>query len=118
VPKPLKGKGSFVSMYLTWQGPHCLVTLLEEYMRHQENASPHLTVTFYTELLQSKGLVLARGEISSQELNTQEAEALVRKLQWFYSDPIGQRIVESFNRGSPDYSFHEVLARCGIEDGV
>lgn len=45
------------------QMPHLLFTGLEDYKVRGTDASPYLTVAHYTELMDTKGLVLVRGDI-------------------------------------------------------
>ena len=45
------------------QMPHLLFTGLEDYKVRGTDASPYLTVAHYTELMDTKDLVLVRGDI-------------------------------------------------------
>ncbi len=65
VPKGAPGAGGYVTFLLQWQLPHLVVTLLDEFRRSQARATPHLVVTHYPDLAQSKGVVFARGEVPS-----------------------------------------------------
>ena len=114
VAKGPAGGGGFVTFLCQWQPPHLIYTLLDEYMKAKDRASAHLVLTHYTELLESKGLVLARGEVVSAELSAGEARGLVEATHRFYTQPAQQRLVAAFNQGSPDFSFATVLRECGI----
>jgi len=138
VPKGPPGAGAFVCFYLQWQARardaraapsppqtfspppravqdrHVLFTLLEEFQRRGSASQPHLTLTHYTDLADTKELVLQRGEVSSPELSVAEARTLAKRVEEFYSEPEGQRLVAAFNSGSSDFAFSEVLAACGI----
>ncbi|KAL1918390.1 uncharacterized protein VTP21DRAFT_3050 [Calcarisporiella thermophila] len=70
---------------LQFQYHQCSFTSLIEYKTHGENARPHLTLTHYTELMKSKGIVLMRGEINEPRiLSSDSARYLVYALQQFY----------------------------------
>ena len=43
--------------------PHLLFTALEDYRVRGSSAAPFLTATHYTELWESKGVVLVRGDV-------------------------------------------------------
>lgn len=60
-------------------------TPLINYQVHKENAPECLNVTLYTELRESKGLVLMRGEYDPKIINGQEAQCLANQLQMYYS---------------------------------
>lgn len=92
-----------------------LFTLLEEFQKRGAAAQPHLTLTHYCELAETKGLVLGRAEVSSPELSREEASGLLRQLESCYTEPEGQRLVAAFNRGSAEFSFAALLERVGIK---
>jgi len=108
------GRRAVRSAHARVQDRHVLFTLLEEFQRRADAASPHLTVTHYLDLAESKALVLARAEVSSPELSRDEARALLARLESFYTQPDGQRLVAAFNRGSHEFVFADVLKRSGI----
>jgi ATP synthase F1 complex assembly factor 1 len=114
VPKGPPQSGGFLTLLLQWQLPHLVVTTQAEYLRHGSRSAPHLVVTHYTELLESKGLVLCRGSVTSGELSVAEAAAVLGHAHAFYSSPEKQRVVAAFNRGAPDFKFGDVLTACGI----
>lgn len=63
----------FHTLLLQCQLPHVLFTTLEEYKHVGVGAPPHFTITHYTELADSHGLVLTRGDvINSNVLNVAE----------------------------------------------
>lgn len=78
--------------------PSCttvLFTSLQEYKLRQDYATPHLIITHYTDLAQSHGLVLFRGELTSSPggqgtvLSPDDAQRLALLLQQFYLPPRG-----------------------------
>ena len=70
-----------------------LFTSLLEYKLRQDYAAPHLVLTHYTDLAQSHGLVLFRGELTlspnrqSTVLSPENAQRLALLLQQFYLPP-------------------------------
>ena len=70
-----------------------LFTSLQEYKLRQDYATPHLILTHYTDLAQSHGLVLFRGELTplssgqSTVLSPDDAQRLALLLQQFYLPP-------------------------------
>ncbi|GAA5844067.1 hypothetical protein JCM11251_003013 [Rhodosporidiobolus azoricus] len=64
-----------------------LFTPLAEYKARQSWAQPYLILTHYTDLADSHGTVLMRGEISSNvTLNSTDAQVLAVRMQLFYND--------------------------------
>jgi ATP synthase F1 complex assembly factor 1 len=70
-----------------------LFTSLQEYKLRQDYATPHLILTHYTDLAQSHGLVLFRGELTpspggqSTMLSPDNGQRLALLLQQFYLPP-------------------------------
>jgi ATP synthase mitochondrial F1 complex assembly factor 1 len=70
-----------------------LFTSLQEYKLRQDYATPHLILTHHTDLAQSHGLVLFRGELTpspsgqSAVLSATDAQRLASLLQQFYLPP-------------------------------
>ncbi|KAL3741768.1 hypothetical protein ACJRO7_017268 [Eucalyptus globulus] len=60
---PLWRGSGYVTMFAQVQMPHMLLTGLEDYKASGTQASPYMTVTFYTEFAESKDLVLIRGDV-------------------------------------------------------
>lgn len=60
-------------------------TPLIAFQTHKENAPECLTITFYPDLQDSKGIVLMKGEYDPDILNAQEAQCLANELQLFYA---------------------------------
>lgn len=67
-----------------------LFTSLAEYKMRQEYAQPTLVLTFYADLLETKGIALMRGDITEREdgkaqLQQQDAQLLALGLQRFFN---------------------------------
>ena len=68
------------------------------------------------ELLESKGLALARGDLtgSSSETSPADAAHLARALHRWYSEAARMAVVRQFNCSPAEFRFADVLAQCGI----
>ena len=115
VPKP----GGFLSLLVQCQLPRLLVTTVEEYRRSPIDAVSHLTLTYYTELSTSKGLVLVRGDLLTRDhLDPFEAKAVVKQIHHYYTDPKAYRNqVWKFNHNTAAWSFTDFLNELGYKSG-
>lgn len=110
-----KPGGGFLTLLLNWQGRVALLTSLDEYRRFGAGAPPHLSVTFYDELADSKGIVLARGDVvNDRVVSVAEARTLLQLARAFYTDPGAHRHVYRFNHEPDAFSFDELLAELGV----
>jgi ATP synthase F1 complex assembly factor 1 len=97
-----------------------LFTSLAAYKTHGTFAQPALCVTHYTDLADSHGVVLLRGEITASESSGQalmsptDAQLLLLRLQQYYAADEGteQRdLVESFHgKGSREFDVDKLAA--------
>lgn len=93
----------------------CFFSPLINYQVHGENAPWHLCLTHYTELIDSKGIVLMTSELDTKNMNQLEAQFLSMLVQTFYSsDDSKHALVHAFNH-SPDSFDHMSIVRA-IED--
>ncbi|MCI14655.1 ATP synthase F1 complex assembly factor, partial [Trifolium medium] len=68
------------------------------------------TVSYYTELAESKDLVLIRGDVLfTSKLTDSEAKWLVETAQSFYLNDARYKLVERFNKDAQDFEFKDVL---------
>ncbi|KAI8477000.1 MAG: ATP11 protein-domain-containing protein [Monoraphidium minutum] len=115
---PLSKPGGFVTLLLNCQGHLALLTSVEEYKRFGAGAPPHMTITHYTELLDTKGLVLTRGDVINDAVVTlPEARTLLQLVRAFYTDPEAYRLVYQFNHEQERFSFDALLAQLGHVGG-
>ncbi|ORX93776.1 ATP11-domain-containing protein [Basidiobolus meristosporus CBS 931.73] len=101
-------------MYLLQFSYHqCFFTSLLEYKTHGENARPYLTLTHYTDLKDSKKIVLMHGEISDKPriLSPQDAQFLVYGLQQFYvtGNERKKQLLEKFHHDPQSFSVEELM---------
>ncbi len=113
VPKP----GGFLSLFVQCQLPRLLVTSLEEFQVSPTDAVSHLTLTYYTELSSSKGLVLVRGDLLTRDhLDPFEAKAVVKQIHHYYTDPKAYRDkVWKFNHNAAAFNFQDFLNELGYK---
>ncbi|KAI1315532.1 hypothetical protein EDD11_000672 [Mortierella claussenii] len=105
--------GDGVEFYLLQFAFHQVIfTSLLEYKTHRENARPFLTLTHYPELIDSKGIVLMNGTISTEPrvLTVEQAQILTFGLQQYYvSDHKDKlQLLHDFHN-KPDNFSHEKL---------
>lgn len=90
--------------------PHMIITGLEDYKARGTQASPYLTVTYYTEFAETKDIVLVRGDVVfASKLSDSEAEWLLETAQSFYLNDSRYKLVERFNKETRDFEFNDVL---------
>lgn len=98
------------TFFFTVQMPYMIFTGLEDYKSRGTQASPYLTVKFYTEFAESKDLVLIRGDIVfTSKLTDEEAEWILETAQSFYLNDVRYKLVEQFNKQTRDFEFKDVL---------
>jgi ATP synthase mitochondrial F1 complex assembly factor 1 len=89
-----------------------MFTSLAEYKLRGEFAVPHTTLSHHTEIAESKGVVLAQGNVlEDRGVTVQDARWLVMALQKFYGaaegDEAGERrrrMLEMFSKGEGGFS--------------
>ncbi|KAF9683633.1 hypothetical protein SADUNF_Sadunf04G0034200 [Salix dunnii] len=107
---PLWRGSGYTTMFAQVQMPHMIFTGLEDYKSRGTQASPYLTVKYYTDFSESKDLVLIRGDIVfTSKLTDEEAEWLVETAQSFYLNDARYKLVEQFNKQTRDFEFKDVL---------
>ncbi|KAF8951435.1 hypothetical protein BGZ52_011814 [Haplosporangium bisporale] len=105
--------GDGVEFYLMQFAFHQVIfTSLLEYKTHGENARPYLTLTHYPELIDSKGIVLMNGTISTNPkfLTLDQAQILTFGLQQYYVSDHPQKLalLHDFHKNPANFS-HEKL---------
>lgn len=104
-----KGSG-YTTMFAQVQMPHMLFTGLEDYKARGTQATPYLTVSYYTEFADTKDLVLIRGDVVlPSKLNDSEAKWLLETAQSFYLNDVRYKLVERFNKETREFEFKDVL---------
>eukprot|EP01027_Heterolobosea_sp_BB2_P006774 GEZU01010179.1.p1 GENE.GEZU01010179.1~~GEZU01010179.1.p1 ORF type:complete len:134 (+),score=59.32 GEZU01010179.1:43-444(+) len=100
----------FMTVVIQFQNPYVLITSHREFMKKAQNAPPYLTLTHFTDLLRTKGLVLVRGEVNFEHINKGEAVEFLELLYKFYlTDDLYNKFVEPFNKYPHLFNFQELL---------
>lgn len=81
---------------------------LEEY-KAQTSAAPALTLAFYTELVDSHGIVLMRSNIDPAVLDIMESQFLVNRIQAAYLEPVQYEMVKEFHESPKDFDWSRLL---------
>jgi ATP synthase F1 complex assembly factor 1 len=102
-----------------------LFTPLGEYKLHNSYATSHLTLTNYTDLVQSHGIVLMRGDITPSEndstrlrMQSPEAQLLALAMQKFYLEggsERGREILAKFHEKPEEFRWEEVIQICDFK---
>jgi ATP synthase F1 complex assembly factor 1 len=116
-----RGPNSFETFALQCQPPLVLFTSLEEYKRHGSSATPHFVLSHYTELVDSHGMVLVRGDIiQPHALDAIQASSLMHNAHEYFTDFGAKReFVQAFNKRPERFDFKKLLDSMGhATDGV
>ncbi|KAI0230516.1 hypothetical protein L0F63_000459 [Massospora cicadina] len=91
-------------------------TSLLEYKTKGSQARPHLILTYYPELLETKGILLMRGELGNLPndrvpLSLEDAKLMVYLFQQFYisGGPEKLRLVDTFNSAPNEFDYRKLL---------
>lgn len=86
------------------------VVPLQEYQNKGDGATIHMTIQFFTELSQSKNLVLVRCEIQDKVMMRQDCVMLTHMLLKYYTMPqLYETYVETFNKRPNQFDYHAYL---------
>ncbi|RCH97736.1 ATP synthase mitochondrial F1 complex assembly factor 1 [Rhizopus azygosporus] len=111
VPMPREEGVEFY--FLQFNFHQCYFTSLLEYKAKGTEARPFLTLTHFTELQKSKGLVLMKGDINDEPrmLDTSNAQFLAFALQQFYASGSEDKLklVEKFHKSPGEFDFQELI---------
>lgn len=111
------GQGlNYVTLLVQQQLPFTLITSLEEFKLYGAGAPAAMTITHYPELVDSKGVVLARGDIVNDKmLNPGEARAVMQLLRAFYTDADDYKMVMEFNHHPALFDWDKLLKKLKIQ---
>jgi hypothetical protein len=98
------------------------VTTVDEYRRLGPSAPPHLVATFYPQLADSKGVVLARADMTGRGggggaavASRAEARTVLELARAFYADGDMHRMAYAFNHDQGAFDFAQLLRALGLE---
>lgn len=89
----------------------CYFTSLLNYQTFKENAPVCLTINFFLELRNAKGIVLMRGELDENALKIHEAQCLANQFQLYYggNDVKKEKYLWTFNRQPESFRHMDLL---------
>ncbi|ODV63529.1 Atp11p [Ascoidea rubescens DSM 1968] len=101
---------------------HCIITTLAEYKLNKEFSRPHTTLTFHSELADSKDIILINGLVESENIKLPEAQYLVLNVQKFYGglknsvEPNKRRLklLNDFTSGSSEFNLQDLINESDI----
>ncbi|KAH7655717.1 ATP11 protein [Dioscorea alata] len=104
-----KGSG-YTSMFVQVQMPYILFIGFEDYKAKGIQASPFLTVTYYTKLADTRDVVLIRGDmVFTSKLSGSEAKWLMETAQSFYQNDTRYKLAEWLNKVAHEFEFKDAL---------
>ncbi|EFA74562.1 hypothetical protein PPL_00061 [Heterostelium album PN500] len=106
---PLPGDKGYISILYQWQEDYFMYTYLDQYKKYTVNAVPWLSAAHYTDLLESKGIVLMRADPNLEVLNTVQAQFLYNQTQIFLLDDKKFNIMQTFTYNPQRFDFNAVL---------
>lgn len=119
---PLPRKQGYEYMYSEFKDHKCYFTSLLHYQTRGENAPWSLAIKHFTDIRESKGIVLMVGEIDTNEMSVLDAQWLAYQVQMYYASESDRRekILKTFNI-FPDKFDHMTVVQelnAEIESGV
>lgn len=109
---PLPRENGYEFIVTQFHGTEMHMTPLLWYQTHKENAPECLTMIHYTELLDSKGIVLMKGEFDTKSISAQEAQCLANELQMYYCSDHTQRLrlLQLFTEKPDEFKHMDLIA--------
>ena len=114
---PLQREGGFMVMLSQFKGGTLNLTYLEDFRKQPNAAEPYMTAKLYTELVEEKGVVLARAHLDTDRLELAEAEQLLDAFMRVYTTAEMFEYVDKFNNAPAEFSFEE-WSKFAIESGI
>lgn len=87
-------------------------TQLLSYQTHGEFAPYALSLNYYTELVEDKGIVLMKGEIASEDLKPEMATLLVHQTQLMYGSDENFELVKTMHEKPDDFKHMAIIDVC------
>ncbi|GFS72063.1 ATP synthase mitochondrial F1 complex assembly factor 1 [Nephila pilipes] len=109
---PLPRSHGYEFIMCQFQDQNCYFTSLLNYQAYKENAPICLTVSYFTELQEDKGIVLMRGEYDDAMLKPHEAQCLTNQLQLYYGSSDNEKLllVEKFNNHPQAFKHMDLIS--------
>jgi len=108
---PIPRKNGYEFVVVQFQGDEAHFTTLINFQAHKENAPECLSLMHYTELSESKGLVLMVGEYDKDSLSIQEAKCLADQVEIYYNRPSQskQQLMDKFKTDPARFTHMELI---------
>eukprot|EP01125_Pyxidicula_operculata_P016601 TRINITY_DN5734_c0_g1_i1.p1 TRINITY_DN5734_c0_g1~~TRINITY_DN5734_c0_g1_i1.p1 ORF type:complete len:254 (+),score=39.80 TRINITY_DN5734_c0_g1_i1:54-815(+) len=104
-------RGDGVEFYVSsYSKDTIMFVTLSEYQQLGANATPALQIRHYTEFMETKSVVLMRGEVDPFKLDIQESQLLMNQIQLYYLDRDRLSIVRKFNMNPTQFDYNELLS--------
>jgi len=109
---PLPRDQGYEFIMLQFNGNEVHFTPLISYQTHKENSPECLTLVYYPDLKDTKGLVLMKGEFNKDVLTPIEAQCLANELQLYYGEENEKRtrLLERFTNNPDDFKHMDLIA--------
>jgi ATP synthase F1 complex assembly factor 1 len=113
---PIKRDGGHFMLISQTQDNSILFTSLENYKAKQIFADPIFIFTFFEELMNTKGLVLGRGDIIHGQVTRHEARDLLKTMFMYYLTPdLYEDFVQTFNFDSTRFDYKKYCKDLNIQ---
>lgn len=114
LPLP-RGKG-YEFIMLQFENNEVHFTSLISYHTHKEDAPECLTLVYYSDLVDSKGIVLMKGEYDKNILSPIEAQFLVNLLHLYYGENDEKRIklMDTFNYDPENFQYMNLITEMDL----
>jgi len=109
----LPRKEGYEFFVVQFTGNEAHFTSLINYQAFNENAPECLTLIHYTDLAETKGIVLMVGEYDSNILTTQDAQCLANQVEMYYCNPSSSKkaLLETFTHKPAEFKHQDLLAQ-------
>jgi len=113
---PLPRDQGYEFIVCEFNGNTAHFTPLIAYQTHKENAPECLTMDFFDELSEAKGLVLMKGEFDKNVISVLDAQFLANNLQLYYAEnnPRRLKLLETFNRKPDEFKYMDLVAEIDL----
>lgn len=113
---PLKKENGIEMHYLQAQYKAVYLTSLIEYQTHGENARPYYVFRFFDELINTRDIVLVRGDLTNIRISDslihslENNKTLFKLVQLFYSTLWDKgSLVKKFNEKPGEFIYNELI---------
>ncbi|XP_022206362.2 ATP synthase mitochondrial F1 complex assembly factor 1 [Nilaparvata lugens] len=110
LPLPRKQGYEFIVCQFASNEVH--FTPLISYQAHKENAPECLTIIYFPDLEETKGIVLMKGEFDKNVINAMEAQCLANQLHLYYGENNEKRtkLLERFTNDPQSFRHMDLIA--------